>query len=131
MPSFNKNESQKLKEFLYNSCFHDANIESIRYDCKKKELSIEAFNPIFDIRIKFVFSDVKLSFSIKGDCDEARETILSLTLEEDFSYLYKYFHKKEEEYTEDVLYLLFQMFSGDELHILSEKVTVEILENTL
>jgi len=125
MPIFNKNGSQKLKEFLHNSCFHDANVESIRYDCREGKLVIEAFNPIFSVRINLTFCDVKIALSIKGDFLGDRETILSLTAEEDYSYLHKYLLKNEE-IIEDCVYLLFQMFSGDELHVLSEEVIIEI-----
>ena len=64
-------------------------------------------------------------FAIKGDWSENRETIISLTAEEDFSYLQNY-NIKHSEYMEDSLYLLFQMFSGDELHIVSKEVIIEV-----
>ena len=53
------------------------------------------------------------------------QTILSLTVEENFSYLQRHIQNYRES-MDDFLYLLFQMFSGDEWHIVSGEVTVEV-----
>ena len=73
------------------------------------------------------FIGIGIALTIKGDWSGNRETIISLTVEEDSSYLQNYL-LKHGEYTEDSLYLLFQMFSGDELHIVSKEVIIEIAE---
>lgn len=48
-------------------------------------------------------------------------------MEEDFTYLKKYLSDCDES-VDSNLYLLFQMFSGDELHIVSKEVIIEIAE---
>ena len=125
MPRYNKNNIKELKEYLYNSYVHDAKLKNIKYDCMEDRVEIELFNPIFDVKILLTFLNIGITFSVKGDWSGNRETISSLTAEEDFSYLQNYLIKHSE-YMEDSLYLLFQMFSGDELHIVSKEVIIEI-----
>ena len=97
MPRYNKSNTKELKEFLHNSCVHDAK-----------------------------FLNIGILLTIKGDWPGNRETIISLTSEEDFSCMQKYFLKSEN-HMEDYIYLLFQMFSGDEVHILSKEVIIEVV----
>lgn len=126
MPRYNKNNTKELKEFLYNSYVHDAKFENVKYDCREDNIKIELFNPIFDIQIDLTFLNIEIALAIKGEWSGNRDTIMSLTVEEDFSYLQNYLLKHSED-MEDSLYLLFQMFSGDELHIVSREVSVEIV----
>ena len=72
-----------------------------------------------------IFLNIDITLAIKGNEHGSRETILSLTVEDDFSYLQNYIPNRCEG-VEDSLYLLFQMFSGDELHIVSKEVIAEI-----
>lgn len=53
-----------------------------------------------------------------------RETILSLTAEEDVSY-FQNCTKVCGDVLCDSVYLLLQMFSGDELHVVSKAVIIE------
>lgn len=126
MPRFNKNNIKELKEFLYNSYDHDAKLKNAKYDCGEDSLKIELYNPIFNVKIDLTFLNIGIALVIKGEWSGNRETIISLTVEEDFSYLQNYL-LRHSEYMEDSLYLLFQMFSGDELHIISKEVIVEII----
>lgn len=126
MSKYTKSNVEELKAFLYDSYVHDANLGNVEYSCKEDSIKIELFNPIFDVKIDLTFLNIGIALSIKGDWSENRATIISLTVEEDFSYLQNYLLKSSE-YTEDSLYLLFQMFSGDELHIVSREVIVEII----
>ena len=126
MPRFNKNNIKELKEFLYNSYDHDAKLKNAKYDSGEDSLKIELFNPIFEVKITLTFHNIGIAFAVKGEWTGSRETIISLTVEEDFSYLQNYL-LKHSDYMEDSLYLLFQMFSGDELHIVSKEVVVEII----
>ena len=121
MLRYNKNNIKELKEYLYNSYVHDAKLKNIKYDCSEDNIKIELFNPIFDVEIALTFLNIGITLIIKGEWSENRETIISLTAEEDFSYLQNYLIKHSE-CMEDSLYLLFQMFSGDELHIVSKEV---------
>ncbi len=125
MSRYNKSNIKELKDYFCHSCVHDAKLKNIKYDYGEDTVKIELFNPIFDIKINLTFLNIGIMFAIKGDWSENRETIISLTAEEDFSYLQNY-NIKHSEYMEDSLYLLFQMFSGDELHIVSKEVIIEV-----
>lgn len=126
MPRFDGGKVKEIKDFLYNSCVHDAKLENVVYKCREDVIKIELFNPIFNVKINLSFRNVGIVLAIKGKAHGSRETILSLTAEEDFSYLQNYLPHYSES-IEDSLYLLFQMFSGDELHIVSKEVSVEIV----
>lgn len=126
MPRFEKSNAAELKRFLYNSCVHDARMENIVYRCGDDCMKIELLNPIFNTRLLLIFSDIEVVLAVKKKEYGSHETIISLSMEEDLSYLQNYFPKCTE-YAEDNLYLLFQMFSGDELHIVSKEVTIEIV----
>ena len=128
MPKFCKNKIKGLKELLYNSYAHDAQLKKVEYACEKECIKFELFNPIFNVRIDITFYNISVAFAIKGKEYGSRETINSLTVEEDFSYLQNYIPNCDE-CIEDSIYLLFQMFSGDEFHIVSKEVFVEILSN--
>ncbi len=126
MPRFDWDKSKELKEFLHESCIHDSKVECMRYKFVEDSLIIEAFNPIFNVKIIFTFRNVKIALFVRGNGIGSCDTILSLTVEDDFSYLHNYILKHVEG-AESHLYLLFQMFSGDELHILSKEVTAEVI----
>ena len=127
MPRFDKNNIGELKEFIYKSCPHDATVENVKCSCKGNSIEIELYNTFFNVGMNLIFRNVEIALAVKGKEYGSSETILSLTVEEDFSYLQNYL-LKHGEYTEDSLYLLFQMFSGDELHIVSKEVLIEIAE---
>lgn len=125
MPQFKVENVIKLKEFLYDPCFHDASLKNINYEYTSDNLIIEAFNPFFNCKIKFDFTGIDTVFATKGNWFYSNSVeINSLTVEEDFSYLQKnvpQFDKTIDEF----LYFVFQMFSGDEIHIVCKEVTVE------
>ena len=125
MPNFDKDRTKELKAFLYNSCTHDAKLESVRYECGEDCLRVETLNSISNVKTDFIFRNVEMVLAVRGNFMGSRETILSLTVEEDFSYLQRYIQNYRES-IDDFLYLLFQMFSGDEWHIVSGEVTVEV-----
>lgn len=126
MPKFDKSRSKELHKFLYNSYTHDARLENIRYDYTEDILRIEVYNPIFDVKIDFAFCGVETVYTTKGNYiyKGSRETVISLTVEDDFSYLKNYI-KNYDESVEDLIYLLFGMLSGGELHIVAKEVTIE------
>lgn len=127
MPRFDKNNIGELKEFIYKSCPHDATVENVKCSCKGNSIEIELYNTFFNVGMNLIFRNVEIALAVKGKEYGSSETILSLTVEEDSSYLQNYL-LKHGEYTEDSLYLLFQMFSGDEFHIVSKEVIIEIAE---
>lgn len=126
MPRFDKCHIKELQEILYYSHIHDAKLESVRYERREDRLIVETFNPIFNVGLNLTFRDVVIALAINGNELGSRETIISLTVEEDYSYLQKYIQQYSKS-LENSLYLLFQMFSGDELHIVSKEVNVEIV----
>ena len=81
----------------------------------------------FNVGMNLIFRNVEIALAVKGQEYGSSETILSLTVEEDFTYLKKYLSDCDES-VDSNLYLLFQMFSGDELHIVSKEVIIEIAE---
>ena len=125
MPRFSKNNAQELKELLFNSCLHDAELKDIRYNLGEHSVTIRMFNPIYNVKFDLTFSNIEMVFGIKGREFGSSETIVSLTLEEDFSYLQTYL-PEHSKCMDSSLYLLLQMFSGDELHIASKEVVLEI-----
>lgn len=126
MPTYDKNNINELREILFNSYVHDAELENVEYNYKQGSIKIILYNPIFNAKMDLTFNDIVTALAIKGGWNGSRKTIVSLTAEEDFSYLQNYLHNYGE-FIEDSLYLLFQMFSGDELHIVSKKVVVETI----
>ena len=124
MPRFNKYNVKDLKEVIYNSYIHDAKLESIRYESEKNCLIVETVNLFFGSRINLTFCNVGSLLAIRGNDFGSRETIISLTVEDDFSIFQKNIPKYGDS-TSNSLYLLFQMFSGDELHIVSREVIIE------
>lgn len=126
MPKFSKNNIDELNRFLYDSCVHDAKLESIKYNGIQDSTKIELFNPISNTRIYLTLLDTGVALATKGVWPGDRETILSLTVEEDFSYLQNYI-SGQHECTEEYLYLLFQTFSGDELHVISKEIIIEMV----
>ena len=128
MPKFEKNSIVELKSFLYNSWVHDAKIESVHCDYGNERLEISLFNSYASVKIDIIFHNVEFTLSVKGQWHGDREEIIGITAEDDFSYLEKYL-PNHSEYHEDSLYLLFQMFSGDELHIISKEVMIACTED--
>ena len=126
MARFNKNNEKELKKFLYNNYIHDSKLEKFYYDCNEDSIQIELWNPIFGGQINLAFFDISIVLARKGDWIGDRTTILSLTVEEDFSQLQNS-NLDNNEYKENTLYLMFQTFSGAELHIVSKYVIAYII----
>lgn len=124
MPKYKKSNIKELREFLYHSYDHDAKFKSVIYDYSEGNLKIALFNPFFDVEIDLIFFNVEMTLAVKGDWSKDRETVISITAEEDFSYLQNYLIKRSE-WMEDSLYMMFQMLSGDELHVVSKEVMIE------
>ncbi len=124
MLRYNKSNIKELKEFLFNSHVHDAKLENVRFDCREDRVIIELCNPIFEDKIALTLCNIGVALATKGGWPGDRETIYSLTVEEDLSYLQRYLEKNGKD-MENGLYLLFQMFSGDEWHIIAKEILVE------
>lgn len=129
MLKFDKSRIGDLKEYLYQSNVHDAKITTINYESKKKILIIKLINPIYDNEITLNFEKVKVVLSISGKEFGSRETIISLSAEENYSYLQNCTNVCGNSLF-DSIYLLFQMLSGDELHIISKYVLIEDIKKS-
>ena len=71
-----------------------------------------------------IFYDVRVVLFIKGKAYGCHEIINSLSVEDNEEYLQTYIAKGSE-CAKGALYLLFQMFSEDELHIVADELLVE------
>ena len=125
MSKFDKTGANELRELLYDSYVHDAELKNIECERGKDRIKMELVNSIFNQKIELTFINVGLVFATKGKAYGNRETVISLTVEEDYSYLQNYVPNCSEG-LDDSLYLLFQMLSGDELHIVSKEVIAEV-----
>lgn len=125
MPKFDRSSIEELKECLYYSDTHDAVIESISYKRCDGCLIIEVFNPILNVKTDLIFHDVEIALSVKGDSFGNCEAISIIVAEDDFSYLQRHMPNYSGN-AELSVYLLFEMISGDELHIVAKEVTIEI-----
>lgn len=121
MQKFNKSNVNELKDFIYYGFAHDALLKEFTCDGNGESARIEFFHPYFKIKTTMVFNDIEVVLATKGNWGGERGSISSLTVEDDFSYLQTYL-PTHSGYSEDSLYLLFQMFSGDELHIVAKEV---------
>jgi len=124
MPKFHKSNAKELKTFIYNSYYlHDSKLKSIEYAYGKDEIKIELFNPIYKVKINMIFQNLELVFAIKGYELGNHDEVLSLTLEEDLSCLNSHLLDCKKT-AKNYLYLLFEMFSGNKLHIVSQYVII-------
>ena len=93
MLAFDKSNANLLKELLYRSYVHDAKLESIRYDSEDKCIKIALTNSTFGVAYDLTFKNVEIALAIKGKEYGSSETLVSLTVEKDFSYLQVYIPK--------------------------------------
>ena len=106
-----------LIEFLRGTSIHDSIIENYNYTGDNNRFDLRVFNPIFKEKMNFVFNGVECLKFLRGHEIGCSKTINSLTVEDSCSELCYG--------AENMIYLLFQMFSGDELHIVFESLYVE------
>lgn len=134
MAEFEKEQIEALSDFLYNSHIHDALLESFQYDRAAGLLKVRAVNRIDGLYIDMTFYDVIMLLSVRGiygnrttDC----RTILSLGIEQDYPQIAEDYPqiaedclKKHGKDSSNMLYMLFQMFSEDEIHVLFKKISI-------
>ena len=124
MPEFDKSSIAELKNYLYCGSIHDGEISQFNYDRENQTLNLDIINNYVNKRICFTFYDVLTFVSTSGEYDYAsRNTIYGLVLEEDFS-LFKSFPMIKLERFENMIYFVFETFSGDEIHIVFKKVSI-------
>ncbi len=124
MERFNRDTAGELREFLYTSCVHDAKVETVEYDRRTNSVRVELYNPIFGERIAFTFLDIAAALAIRGRQRGNWGTLVSLTVEDDYSELANFLTEPGGS-LRDSLYMLFQTFTGEELHIAAKEVAVE------
>ena len=120
---FNRKNRDALKLFIYNSHIHDAEITETSYTHGDHSVTISAYNSYYGDRYSFVFRNVRL-FLITNAEPERGNVVISLTLEDDLAYLRERIPSCSR-WGDTALYLLFQMLSGDEFHILADEVLTE------
>lgn len=123
MPRFNESQKNELEEFIYNSNIHDATILSSSYNREDKTLFIHSFNSFFHSKLTFSFLETKVIHLCTGNEFGDSSTILSLTVEDDNLDL-KVNPNVNDYELEGCIHVLFQMFSGDELHIMAKEILV-------
>lgn len=123
MLRFNRENRDALKLFIYNSHIHDAEITETSYTHGDHSVTISAYNSYYGDRYSFVFRNVRL-FLITNAEPERGNVVISLTLEDDLAYLRERIPSCSR-WGDTALYLLFQMLSGDEFHILADEVLTE------
>lgn len=127
MPQFDRCKRNELRNYLYQSNIHDAELKECGYDRGKKTLTVKTINPIHGGKINFTFGEIRAILFAIGDSFGSDKTIISLTVEEDYSHLQNCTQVCGKE-LEDSVYLLFQMLSGDELHIVCDEIFVDTVE---
>jgi len=120
---FNYPERNSLIQYIHTCYIYDARICGFKYDREKEMLTMDMFNPAFQVQIQFVFESVTAFLSVVGGWGGDPNTIHSLSVEEN-SVFFRNYRVACSNLPTDSLYLLFQMFSGDELHIVAERVLV-------
>ena len=129
MQVFDKNTIRELKKYLYSSsCVHDAVITNIQY--KDDDIIVEAYNPIENKRIRWLFHDVETVVVLKGHWFGDSKTIIDLTVEDNLSFLNSIIQHNEASKAgaANDLYLVFEQLSGHECHIVTKELTMEITE---
>lgn len=127
MAEFEKEQIEALSDFLYNSHIHDALLENFQYDRAAGILKVRAVNRIDGLYLDMTFYDVIMLLSVRGiygnrttDC----RTILSLGIEQVYPQIAEDCLKKHGKDSSNMLYMLFQMFSEDEIHVLFKKISI-------
>lgn len=123
MLRFNRENRDALKRFICNSHIHDAEITETDYTHGDHSVTISAYNSYYGDRYSFIIRNVRL-FLITNAEPERGNVIISLTLEDDLAYLRERVPSCSR-WGDTALYLLFQMLSGDEFHILADEVLAE------
>lgn len=127
MLRFDKTHIKELKEYLYHSNIHDARLEHYQYDREHKTLGCMFYNPIYNNSINLLFENVAIVLLFNGNRWGDGDAVLSLTVEEDSLHASNFVQICGENY-HDSLYLLFQMFSGEELHIIAKEISINIIK---
>ena len=124
MENFNKQNVENLKTFLFSSYVHDSKIEFVLYSRNSMTLKIK--NEHYKVEYVFVFSTMEGAVFQKGNEDRCVDTIYSLTVEDNFAPLFTVLPMATK--TKDgLLYVLVEMLSGNQLHIIFNDVRISTI----
>lgn len=124
MPQFDIFKLHELHDYLYMSAVHDSRFKDIGYDPSQHVVKMILFNQILEKVISISFLNVKLLLSISDDKWGSDQSISSLTIE-DIEQATDIFPKVDKRDLDGCIYLLFQLFSGNEIHIISKYVSFD------
>lgn len=124
MHQFSLTEKEELKKYLYFSSIHDSIIEKVQYDNSKDMLTLRISNPIDGAYYQMTFTGIRIMLFINGYKWGNDNSISSLTVEENYEQI-KSLCEPSINPLNKYLYLVFQMFSGNELHILLDELSIE------
>lgn len=124
MHQFSFMKKEELKKYLYFSSIHDSIIERVQYDNSKDILTLRIYNPIDRVHYQMTFAGIRMMLFINGYKWGNDNSISSLTVEENCEKI-KALYEPGMDSPKEYLYLVFQMFSGNELHILLDELSIE------
>lgn len=122
MDVYTKENAKELVHYLRASFFHDASFAELSYSKEHKNLTVQLVNDIYNKTICLMCKGVHIFLSIDSDRWGKDETILGLTVADDYL-LFSTFLLQYELNIDNSIHLCFQMFSGNEIHIVCEEVT--------
>ena len=128
---FSNSNRNEFENWLSLGYVHDSIVTEYFYEIKSKTLHITLVNAHSNTKMDFNFEDIRfLSIINKNEFGNSEEVLVGV-LENDYSFLEDKLNVKESSYIENSLYLVFQMFSMDELHILFESVLLDVIDNSI
>lgn len=119
---YDSNNICSLKEYVYNSNMHDAEIKILDYDWSKKNISLTLRNSFYREAYTIEVESVQAFVFTRGDWGGSSFILSSLTVDNPDDQVTKLIMNKE--HPEDVVYLCFQMFSGDEVQIAAKAISI-------
>lgn len=124
MPQYDILKLHELRDYLYKSAVHDSQFKDIVYDPSHHIVKVVLFSPMLNETITINFINVRLLLSISDDKWGTDQSISSLTIEdvEQATVTFPNVNKRD---IERDIYLLFQLFSGNEIHIIAEYISFD------
>lgn len=123
---FTSQNKSALQEFLVGSSVHDAYYEKFSYKWGDKQLFVSLYNFINNKKIDMIFDEISILITTSLDIWGTNNALLSLTVEDDASPIQSFLEKINSDNKSfcNNLYVVFQNFSGNEMHIICEKIYI-------
>lgn len=122
---FSKVNQVELTKLLRTIPTHDADFKQIQYDKSKKRLSVILYNYINDVEINLIFDGVQFFLSTDLDIWGTNQTISIFSIEENEEFIQSFLEKNHLTIVNQ-FYFVFESFSGNQMHIVSSKISIEI-----